>query len=178
MSDAANATNMPSSVAARPDDLPAVPMNLSPRNKFREFLGVKGLKCTEERLTIVDHVFEKHTHFEADELVASLKQRKLNVSRSTVYRTLSLMVEAGLLRDLPFGASTVYEHDYGYPHHEHLKCDKCGEVIEFVCDDLTDLQEEICRRFRFRATTHRFVIHGVCEKCNRASMQRRRVDLI
>ncbi|MFO0947256.1 MAG: transcriptional repressor [Planctomycetota bacterium] len=159
-------------------DLPSVPVSLSPVEKFREFLEIKGLKRTGERMRMVEHIFEKHHHFEADELVASLKEKNLRVSRSTVYRTLRVLVEAGLLRELHFGTSTHYEHDYGYPQHEHLVCDKCGAVIEFVSEELAKLQEAICREYRFRPTNHKFIIQGVCEKCNRARSNRGRLDLI
>src|SRR5690606_25215469 len=130
-------------------DLPAVPVSQSPMDKFREFLEVRKRKCTGERMRMVEHVFEKHNHFEADQLLVSMKEKGVRVSRSTVYRTLALLVEAGLLRELHFGARTAYEHDYGYPHHEHLYCEKCGRVIEFMSEELGKLQEEICRKFRF-----------------------------
>lgn len=159
-------------------DLPAVPMGQLPVDKFREFLDVKGLKCTGERLRIVEHVFEKHNHFDADQLVASMKQRGLSVSRSTAYRTLSLLVEAGLLRTLDFGPSTAYEHDYGYPHHEHLYCEKCRQAIEFVSEELAELQEEVCRKHRFRPTDHTFIIRGICERCSQSRANNRRLDLI
>lgn len=161
-----------------PVDLPSVPMGQSPVEKFREYLKVRRLKCTGERLRLVEHIFEKHDHFEADQLVAELAARRLRVSRSTVYRTLKMLVEAGLLRELQFGPSAVYEHEYGYPQHEHLHCEKCGAVIEFVSEELSDLQEAICRKFRFRPTSHRFVINGVCEECAIGQSSRRKLDLI
>lgn len=160
------------------DHLPSVPVSQSPMEKFREFLSVRGLKQTGERMRIVEHIFEKHHHFVADELVASMKAKNLRVSRPTVYRTLSILVEAGLLRELHFGTSTHYEHDYGYPQHEHLVCDKCGVVIEFVSEELAELQERICREYRFRPTNHKFIIQGVCESCNRSRAPRSRLDLI
>jgi Fur family ferric uptake transcriptional regulator len=160
------------------DDLPNVPVSQSPMEKFREFLSVRGLKQTGERMRIVEHIFEKHHHFVADELVASMKAKNLRVSRPTVYRTLSILVEAGLLRELHFGTSTHYEHDYGYPQHEHMVCDKCGDVIEFVSEELAELQERICREYRFRPTNHKFIIQGICENCNRSRSPRSRLDLI
>jgi Fur family ferric uptake transcriptional regulator len=160
------------------DDLPPVPVGQSPIDKFREFLSLRGLKITDERLQIVEHVFEKHNHFEADQLVASMKEKGPRVSRSTVYRTLALLVQAGLLRELQFGTRTAFEHDYGYPPHEHLFCEQCGRVIEFMSDELSRIEESVCRQYRFRATNHRFIIQGVCEECTRANTSRRRLDLI
>jgi Fur family ferric uptake transcriptional regulator len=159
-------------------DLPAVPVSQSPVDKFREFLAIRNLKCTGERLRIVEHIFEKHNHFEAEQLLASMKEKGVRGSRSTVYRTLKKLVEAGLLRTLDFGPKQAYEHDYGYPHHEHLYCEKCGRVIEFVSEELDNLRDEICRKHRFRATNQKFIIQGTCEHCNRASSNRRKLDLI
>lgn len=159
-------------------DLAAVPVSQPPVEKFREFLELRKLKVTSERLALVADVFEKHEHFDADELVARLRTKKLNVSRSTVYRTLTLLVEARMLRELRFGDRTVYEHDYGYPHHEHLYCEECGTVLEFVSEELLRLKDEVCRQFQFRPSHHKFVIHGVCGKCTEARSRRRRLDLI
>ena len=159
-------------------DLPAVAVALTPVDKFREFLAVRNLKQTGARMSIVEHVFEKHNHFDADQLVASMNERDLGVSRPSVYRTLKLLVEAGLLRELRFGSRKAYEHDYGYPQHEHLYCEKCGAVTEFISEELSQLREEICRDHRFRATNHKFIIQGICEQCNRASSNRRKLDLI
>lgn len=155
-----------------------MPVSQSPMDKFREFLEIRKRKCTGERMRMVEHVFEKHNHFEADQLLVSMKEKGVRVSRSTVYRTLALLVEAGLLRELHFGARTAYEHDYGYPHHEHLYCEKCGRVIEFMSEELGRIQEEVCRKFRFRATNQKFIIQGVCENCNRSTYTRHKLDLI
>ncbi len=72
----------------------------SPVEKFREFLEIRGEKLTEPRRVLVRHIFNSHKHFDADELVRDLHDAGRQVSRSTVYRTLRLLVEAGLLREL------------------------------------------------------------------------------
>ncbi|QDU61605.1 Ferric uptake regulation protein [Planctomycetes bacterium Pan216] len=159
-------------------DLPSVPVSQSPVEKFREYLDLHGLKCTGERMRLVEHVFEEHNHFEADQLVARVRERSLRVSRSTVYRTLTLLVEAGLLRELKLGSRTAYEHDYGYPQHEHLFCEKCGKVLEFVSEEISQLVDEICRKFQFRPSKHQFVVHGICQDCRNERSPRRRLDLI
>ena len=159
-------------------DLPSVPVSQSPVEKFREYLDLHNLKCTSERMRLVEYVFEEHNHFEADQLVARVRERSLRVSRSTVYRTLTLLVEAGLLRELKLGSRTAYEHDYGYPQHEHLFCEKCGKVMEFVSEEISVLVDEICRKFHFRPTKHQFVVHGICRECRHERSPRRRLDLI
>src|SRR3954470_20315470 len=81
-----------------------------PEDEFREFLEIRGEKLTEPRRILVRHLYDSHKHFDADELVADLHSSGRRVSRSTVYRTLRLLVEAGLLRELRLTNRTVYEH--------------------------------------------------------------------
>ena len=151
----------------------------SPEEKFREFLGLRGEKLTTQRRTLVNHIFNSHKHFDADELVADLRNAGLRVSRSTVYRTLSLLVEAGLLRELRLTNRTAYEHAYGYPSHDHMHCTECGAVIEFSNEQIRRIREEIGLQHGFRPDNHRFIITGSCSDCLRArSRQRRKLDLI
>ena len=82
------------------DQLTSVVVSESPVEKFREFLEIRGEKLTEPRRVLVRHIFNSHKHFDADELVRDLHDAGHHVSRSTVYRTLRLLVEAGLLREL------------------------------------------------------------------------------
>ena len=159
-------------------DLPAIPVSQNPVSKFREFLALKDLKITGERLKIVDHVFEKHNHFEADQLLESMRAKGLRVSRPTVYRTLNLLVEAGLLRELRFGRRCAYEHSYGYPSHEHLYCNECGSVTEFLSEELNRLQDEICQQHGFQADHRQFIINGVCSACRQKRSTPRKHDLI
>ncbi len=147
--------------------------------KFREFLEIRGEKLTEPRRVLIRHIFASHKHFDADELVAELHQAGSRVSRATVYRTLRLLVDAGLLRELRLTNRTAYEHDFGYPSHDHLHCTECNMVIEFANDEIRRLREEVSREHGFRPSGHRFLIMGVCPACSRAmNRPRRRLDLI
>src|SRR3954453_23061242 len=147
--------------------------------KFREFLEIRGEKLTEPRRILVRHIYDSHKHFDAEELVAELHAAGRRESRATVYRTLRLLVEAGLLRELRLTNRTAYEHDYGYPSHDHLHCTECNTVIEFNNEEVRRLREAVSRDHGFRASGHRFIITGVCPTCSRAkSRPRRRLDLI
>lgn len=147
--------------------------------RFREFLEIRGEKLTEPRKVLVRHVFASHKHFDADELVAELQQGGRRVSRATVYRTLRLLVEAGLLRELRLTNRTAYEHDFGYPSHDHLHCTECNAVIEFNNEEVRRLREALSQEHGFHASGHRFLIEGICPACTRAkSRPRRRLDLI
>lgn len=150
----------------------------SPEEKFREFLEIRGEKLTEPRRILVRHIFDSHKHFDADELVTELHNAGRRVSRATVYRTLRLLVEANLLRELRLTNRSAYEHDYGYPSHDHLHCTECNAVVEFRNDEIRKLRESVSLEHGFRPVGHRFIITGLCPACLRARSPRRRLDLI
>jgi Fur family ferric uptake transcriptional regulator len=160
--------------------LPAVEVSQSPEDKFREFLASRPRpqRFTGQQRDMVRFIFSQHHHFDADELMEAMKGGGLDISRATVYRTLAKLVDAGLLRRLEIGTRTVYEHDYGYPQHEHLYCQKCGKMIEFQNPALAALIDEVSRAHGFHSTGHSFVIRGTCADCNRARVMKRRLDLI
>lgn len=162
------------------DSAPLSPLAVSesPEEKFREFLEIRGEKLTEPRRILVRHIFDSHKHFDADELVADLRNAGRRVSRSTVYRTLRLLVEAGLLSELRLNNRTAYEHEYGYPSHDHMQCTECHTVIEFRNDEIRRVRDAVSSAHGFRPTGHRFIISGICAACSRARSPRRRLDLI
>lgn len=159
-----------------------VQVSLSPQERFEEYLQSRGKRITQQRRALVDHVFERHDHFDADELVDSLSQRYAGsdkISRPTVYRTLNELVEAGLLRKMTLGSRAVYEHDYGYPQHDHLYCQICDKLIEFSSEELHEIRDAVAREHNFRITSHRLIISGICNDCSRKRHRRQSpLDLI
>ena len=160
--------------------LEAVAVAHSPESKFREYLSSRPRpqRYTEQQRDMVLHIFAQHNHFDADQLLDDLKQNNFSVSRATVYRTLNKLVDSGLLRRLEIGARVFYEHDYGYPQHEHMYCQSCRKMIEFQSTALDDIIGEVCRRHSFQSNGHTFVIQGVCGDCNQARVMKRRLDLV
>lgn len=157
--------------------LPAVPVSQTPEERFREYLASRPTpqRFTDQQRELVGHIFARHKHFEAEELVDDLKGAGRQVSRATVYRTLGKLVEAGLLRKIEIGSRTVYDHDYGYPQHEHLVCDQCGAMIEFQHPAIEAALREVAAEHRFRADGHTLVVRGTCSDCNAARAARRRL---
>src|SRR5213082_383470 len=99
---------------------------------FKDFLAQNTLKLTSEREALVREIFSTHYHFEADELLFKMKDKKVKISRATVYRTLELLVKSGMVRRVHLGEDHYhYEHVSGNSHHDHLVCTTCGSVIEF-----------------------------------------------
>lgn len=134
--------------------------------RFKEFLESKSLKFTSERKLILEQAFRMHDHFEADEIEAGLKARGSRVSRASIYRTLPLLVGSGLLREVDLQEKhSHYEHVFGHKHHDHLICTECGRAIEFVSDEIEELQSRICETYGFDSTSHKLVIIGACRKC-------------
>ena len=153
-----------------------VAVSQTPEEKFREYLASrpKPQRFTEQQRELLAHVFARHKHFDAKELIEELKAAEKNVSRATVYRTLTSLVEAGLLRRIELGDRTVFDHDYGYPAHDHLVCEKCRSMTEFESAELESLLEQIAGSHQFRVEGHTLVVRGVCAACNAARAARHR----
>ena len=153
----------------------------TPIARLEEYLQSRGKRMTQQRRLIVEHVFSHHEHFDADSLLDELERSfgRRKVSRPTVYRTLSELVEAGLLVKMDLGGRAVYEHDYGYPNHDHLHCTVCDKLIEFKSADLAAIRDAVARQNGFRVTSHRLIVSGVCSDCQRQKLRpSRRLDRI
>ncbi len=145
------------------------------KRRFLDFLNRKSMRITAQRRAIIDTVFTTRQHFTADELLAWSRQRDKSVSRATVYRTLPLLTESGLVREMDFGKVYKYYDPYyaEHPSHNHIICQDCQKIIEFDSDNVEQLGAEISRRLGFVAVGHRFEItarclelkkHGTCKR--------------
>jgi Fur family ferric uptake transcriptional regulator len=138
----------------------------NPKDEFIKYLKKEGLKLTPEREAVLDGVFSIHKHFNADELYDKIRAQNKRISRASVYRTLPLLVNSGLVNEtLRCQGTTSYEHTYGHEHHDHLVCIKCGKIIEFKEDKIEELQDAVCKRYGFLPTEHKLGIKGYCKKC-------------
>lgn len=156
-------------------DLEPVDVAVTPAEKYREFLATKGSRMTRERMIVVDEVFSSHEHFEAEQLVQRLARRNdgKRVSRSTIYRRLKELEDAGLIRKVARQDDRdVYEHDYGYPQHDHMICNRCGALIEFHNEGISRALEQVARDHGFRMAGHRLEVMGLCNDCCRPPSSR------
>jgi Fur family ferric uptake transcriptional regulator len=162
--------------------LGTVDVALTPRQRFEEYLQSRGKRLTEQRRILIDFIFKRHEHFDADELISSLAQdsQQRRVSRPTVYRTLGELVEAGMLRIIMESEGrAVYDHDYGYPAHDHLHCGECGKLIEFHSEELARIRDAVAAEHGFRVVSHRLIVEGACKECLHARRrQKRKLDRI
>lgn len=136
------------------------------KQKFKEFLSTKGLKLTKERDAIFNEVSNLEGHFDTEDLFLRLKNKGLKVSRASVYRTIQLLIENGLIEEVErTDRHAHYERVAGTPHHDHMICIKCGRVIEFYSTELELIQEKVCEKEMFKGIRHTLEILGYCKDC-------------
>jgi len=136
------------------------------RERLEEFIQRKGLRRTSQRDHIVEEAFSRDDHFTAEELFERVRKASSAISRATVYRTLALLVEAGLLREIDIGGTeTTYDPNFlDKPSHNHLVCIDCGKVIEFEDAGIDTLNDCVARRLGFRPVEHALKIEASCEQ--------------
>ncbi|MFY9550527.1 MAG: transcriptional repressor [Thermoanaerobaculia bacterium] len=133
---------------------------------FRKYLERRGLKLTAERQALFDEIFSRHEHLEADELLVRLRSKHKKISRATIYRTLELLVDSGIVGRVRIGeAGYRYERLRAGDHHDHLICDHCGRVIEFFEAKIEELQDEVAERYGFVLLSHSHQMRGICRAC-------------
>ena len=141
-------------------------------DKFERFLHQKDLRLTEARAAIVEAAMARKGHYPIDELIADLKARGIRGSKATVYRTLPLLAEAGILQPaIVVADSKSYETTFGREHHDHLLCGRCGKVIEFEFEAFEILQREVASRHGYRLESHYHELVGTCPDCLAAEPQ-------
>lgn len=133
-----------------------------------DYISTKSLKHSRQRQEILDIFLKLNRHLTAEELYGIVKRRRPSIGFATIYRTLKLLCEAGLCRELKFDdGATRYEHLYEHQHHDHLICTRCGRFVEVVAPEIEDLQERLFKRHGFHPQRHRMELYGVCKRCKR-----------
>ena len=141
-------------------------MDSSIQERLNNFIRRKGLRRTNQRDIIVKVAFSKDDHFTADELFDRVRKVDAETSRATVYRTLGLLVEADLLREIDLGENqTTYDPNFlDKPSHNHLVCIDCGRVVEFEDSHLDLLNDCVTRRLGFKPIRQTIKIEANCEQ--------------
>jgi Fur family ferric uptake transcriptional regulator len=132
---------------------------------FTAFLAQNGLKRSDQREVIVDTFLRSQRHLSVDDLYQLVHKRRTDIGRTTVYRTLKLLQSAGLAQELVLDGQSRFEREYKREHHDHFICKYCGEIFEFVSEDIERLQDEIAAGIGFAIEGHRHQIYGACRAC-------------
>src|SRR5947208_2580539 len=146
------------------------------KERFMEFLAHKNLRVTSQRQAIIDTVFSTDKHFTAEQLLEWSRARDRSVSRATVYRTLPLLTESGLVREMDFGKDyKFYDPNYAeHPNHSHIICQDCERIVEFESDKIERLENEISHRLGFEVKSQRLQITGRCEELKKLGACRKK----
>lgn len=144
---------------------------------MKQFEYVKALlKERKVRLTLQRELVLKcalkHLHFTAEQLVADVQSVNTSISRASVYRTLSLLLDVDVIEkhDFRYGAPN-YEVTFGKAHHDHLMCVKCGEIIEFQEPRVEQLQDSVVMRYGYKLLSHTHKLYGLCPKCQKINVK-------
>lgn len=141
------------------------------RKRFDEYLRSRSLKLTQQRELILERAFATHEHFTAETLHRWMTEGddgkvNKNVSRATVYRTLSLLAEGGFIGSLDSGrGELMYEHLLGHEHHDHIVCLECGKIEEFRNEQIERLQDQVAEQHGFTLLSHSLRLEGHCRSC-------------
>lgn len=146
------------------------------KDEFMEYLTLHKHRKTPERFAILDHIYSSRGHFDMESLYNSMVEVNFRVSRATLYNTIQLLLDCGLVVKHQFGANiSKYERAYGNENHDHLICTSCGEVREMTGDLLTPVQLKKIRKFK--VSYYSTYIYGICSKCVHARrMEMKRLE--
>jgi Fur family transcriptional regulator, ferric uptake regulator len=136
------------------------------RERITDFIAHKGLRMTVQREAIIEAAFSTTEHYTAEELLLMARKVEPSVSRATVYRTLPLLVECGVLKEMDFGKDyKFYDPNYvEHPHHMHLICRDCNKIVEFEDQHIELLEDCITKRLGFSPASKSVRIEATCDQ--------------
>ena len=138
------------------------------KNIFSVYLENKNLRKTIERFTILEEIYARNDHFEAETLYEYLLKKRYNISRATVYNTLELLVSCDLIKKHQFGKNLAqYEKSYGYKQHDHIICVDCKKVVEFCDPRIQNIKTMMGDLLNFKITHHSLNMYGICGNCQK-----------
>ena len=140
-------------------------------DRFRAWLREHNLPVTPQRLAIADVLLASDRHLSAEDIAAELSARGSKIGTATVYRTIDVLVDSGLVVERDFGEGfRRFEPARDIPHHEHMLCTVCGKVEEFRDERLERMTTLAAEARGFSRQRHRLVIYGVCRECQRGTV--------
>lgn len=130
---------------------------------FTRYLTEQKMRKTPERYAILEEIYGRNDHFDAEALYIHMKTNNYRVSRATVYNTLELLVNCELVKKHQFGTNLAkYEKSFGYRQHDHLICNDCGKVMEFCDPRVQQIKNMMGELLKFEVTSHSLNLYGNC----------------
>jgi len=135
------------------------------RGLYTDYLKKNKMFFTKERARLLEFIFAQKGHFSADELMFAMQKQEVKVSRATLYRSQSQLVDAGILSESDFGhGHTHYEITLGSKPHVHLICTDTGDVKEVHSQKLEEALSELARREGFKIKRYKIQVFGVSKR--------------
>ena len=130
---------------------------------FSTHLTEQKMRKTPERFAILEEIYNRDDHFDAEALYIHMKTQNYRVSRATVYNTLDLLVNCDLVKKHQFGSNLArYEKSLGYRQHDHLICNDCGKVVEFCDPRVQQIKNMMGELLNYEVTDHSLNLYGNC----------------
>jgi len=147
---------------------------MNAREKFEKFVAQEGLRHTEQRDKVLDTFLATERHVTVQELYDLVRRRHKGIGYATVARTVKLMRDSGVCRQVDFGEGALrYEHKYGHDHHDHLICVSCGRFEEIYSPKLEEIQHELVKKHGYVQKSHKLDIFGFCPRCAKEDTRKR-----
>ncbi len=139
---------------------------MNAKEKFEKFIAQEGFRRTEQRDKVLDTFLATERHVTVQELHDLVRRRHKGIGYATVARTVKLMCDSGVCRQVDFGEGALrYEHKYGHEHHDHLICVRCGRFEEIYSPKLEKIQHELVKKHGYVQESHKLDIFGLCPRC-------------
>jgi len=141
--------------------------------EVEEVLKSEGLRATKQRLEIWDELSSSDKHRDIETILLDLQNKKINVSRATLYRTIDVFVKHSLLKKITLDSGKfLYEHNKKTitPKHDHIVCEDCGEIFEFYDNSISNIEKKIAEDLNLKVTKRVHQLSGSCkdDKCSNA----------
>ncbi len=136
-------------------------------NHFLMLMNQRGLNITKQRINIAKVVFSMRGHHSVEEIYLKVHQKVPSIGQTTVYRTIKLLCDVGLMEELQVGDGMArYEVVTSKEHHDHLVCKECGKTVEFHLPSIEKIQNELASEHGFTLLDHHHLLIGLCTECN------------
>jgi Fur family ferric uptake transcriptional regulator len=134
-------------------------------NKLKQSITKNNMKHSKQREYIFETLIDMEHHSTPEELYDEIKIKNKAIGISTIYRTLSYLEKENLIKSISFGALGKKYEAVNQKQHDHIICNSCGEIVEFIDESINSIKEKILKTHNFRATKHGIELYGTCEVC-------------